>query len=119
MYAIYGNTRDSWLPQNHYLDIEDQGHITAVPTIDIVPTLTSDEKKLCVSIVNKHPDETMGLQLNIVDYETPSSIDMYWLSGKSKDAYNDVENPDDVVIESRTVTIPKSNELVVEVPPIP
>ncbi|NLJ23833.1 MAG: alpha-N-arabinofuranosidase [Firmicutes bacterium] len=108
---------DSWIPHNRFFDVEDQGQLTAVPTIDIVPTLDKNDKSLRVAIVNKHPDKATCLELDINGYQDPASITMHGISGISKDAYNDIETPSAIEIESRKINIPGSGKLVVEMPP--
>ena len=92
---------DCWLDSEEGFDAEPGGKATRVRALDAVATLDAGEGRLCVSLVNLHPDHSITVRIDAGDF-VPSA--WYVVDGPRKDACNTVQRPTEVVIQERKPT---------------
>ncbi len=87
---------DCWMPDNDYFEVNDSvtGMKTVIPALDIVATTLSSDSSLRLSIVNRHPDHVVTLQLPTAGYSTAR---LHCVTAPSKDSYNDIHQPNNVM----------------------
>jgi alpha-N-arabinofuranosidase len=107
---------DSWLPDDTTFDVGIGGQVRRVPALDIVATKGDGLNDLRVSIVNRHPEQLMTLDLKINGLGEYRIGKMYGISGESKDTFNDIALTK-VRIEETAIDVNDDGGLVVEVPP--
>jgi len=92
---------DTYLPDTPMMTcVGKDGTARAVSAVDSVATLRSDGR-LAISLVQKHADQSINVRLDgIIGTGT-----LHTLTGDSISAYNDVDCPDRVHIESKTVDL--------------
>jgi len=86
----------------------------SVPALDAVVTQNDDRKRMAIALVNRHPEQAARWRLSLGTASLPSSASFTVLSGDSPDAYNDVDHPNRVIAETRTVAVSDGS---IEVPP--
>jgi alpha-L-arabinofuranosidase len=73
----------------------------SVPVADGIATVSDDRKRITLGLVNRHPDKSVELRLNLGASLSRSNAKVTELAGDSPDAYNDVTRPDRVQPEVR------------------
>lgn len=83
---------DSWNEDNELLEVYNANARNTEKTeaLDIVATSFSDKQGCAVAVVNKHPDKCKEVEVN--GAEEGKNVIYYYISGNSKDSYNDVEH---------------------------
>jgi alpha-L-arabinofuranosidase len=89
---------DSWLESEHAFEAEPGGTATRVASLDAVATVDGQTGQLRVSVVNRHPDRALSVEVDAGGY---SPVALSTLAGPDKDACNTIARPDAVRIESR------------------
>ena len=89
---------DSWLESDDSFEAAPGGKAVRLAALDAAATLDGATGRLCVSIVNRHPDRVVSLKVDAGAY-TP--VAMHVLTGAHKDACNTVARPHDVRIDER------------------
>ncbi len=67
------------------------GGTVLLPQSDILTTFSEEKKQICISVVNKAPDQTLEVTLNISDTITCDVFRIFTLDGNSPDSYNDID----------------------------
>lgn len=94
---------DLWNPDAQSMTvINKEGQQVSVSALDVVATQRVDGK-IALSLINKQADETLQVSLSFMGEETPKALMLHSIQADSVDAYNDVETPDRVKIQSVTV----------------
>ena len=89
---------DSWLESGERFEAAPGGKAAAVPSLDAVATLDTEAGRLCVSVVNRHPDRAVDVSVVAAGYRP---VTQHVLCGPGKDSSNTVERPREVVLEER------------------
>jgi len=87
---------------------------SAVPALDAVVTCTSDQKRVAIAAINRHPNTPMRIKLNLPNIAAGGIKTITSISGDSPDAFNDIENPSRVVPKTFSLT---TNPGTFELPP--
>lgn len=74
----------------------------SVPAVDAAAAL-DDQKRLTVSLVNRHPDKEIGCMLETAT--AFSHAKLLTLKGPNKDSFNDFDHPDTIKITHRAVPV--------------
>jgi alpha-L-arabinofuranosidase len=95
----------------------------SVPCLDAVATGGGQDGSIALAIVNRHPDQDVICSVRIGGTRVHGELDAVVLSGDGPDAFNDVDRPDRVTPERRTlafrageVAIPPHTVAIVKVP---
>ncbi len=75
----------------------------SIPSVDAIVTCSDDIKTLSVALVNRDPSREV--ECNIGFGNPPGRIEAVVLSGDSPDAYNDINDPERVVPEEKTLKV--------------
>ena len=86
----------------------------SVPVVDAVATVDETGANWAVALVNRHPEKTVACTIKMKDRPLEGEYGAVVLAGDSPDAFNDIENPNRVAPEKRTVVFKKG---VVDLPP--
>jgi alpha-N-arabinofuranosidase len=109
---------DSWISENStFKAANEHGEMVQVPSLDIVATKSSDTNDLRISIVNRHPEKPVTLNLAVNDLLQYSSAKLYGITASSKDSYNDLHQPDEVKRFKKDIMIDNNNDLELEINP--
>jgi alpha-N-arabinofuranosidase len=110
---------DSWMGESGvtFEAADRHGSTVAVPALDVVATKHSDSGAVSISIVNRHPEQAVQLKLSVNELQTYRSAVLYTVNGPSKDAYNDIDRPDDVKLGEETVALRGESELSLDIQP--
>ncbi|HZG83385.1 alpha-L-arabinofuranosidase C-terminal domain-containing protein [Paenibacillus sp.] len=84
-----------------------------VPSLDVVATRKSDTGELAVSIVNRNPEAAVPIELSFAGLGTSGALTaaLHTLNGPTKDAYNDIDRPDDVKVTKETLVVADRNSI--------
>jgi len=95
------------------------GKPATVPSLDVVATRHSATGDLAVSIVNRHPTDAAPISLSLdgVGADGAASAVLYTVNGASKDAYNDIDRPNDVKVTERELSVAGLRSIELEVEP--
>lgn len=74
----------------------------SVPAVDAAAAL-DDQKRLTVSLVNRHPDKEIGCMLETANVFSHAKL--LTLNGPNKDSFNDFDHPDTIKITHRAVPV--------------
>lgn len=105
---------DTWLESEEAFEAVPDGRATQVPALDAVAAVDSASGALSVSIVNRHPDRAVRVELEAGGY-VPAR--WYVLAGEGKDSCNTIDRPQAVQIEERNLARQGGAGCIVEVPP--
>lgn len=109
---------DSWLDDSVTFEAPDRdGSPVTVPALDIVATRHSANGDVSLSIVNRHPVESVRIDLAVGGSNDWDSAVLHTVAAPSKDAYNDVDAPDVIKIEEKTLTAGNNRELTLDIRP--
>lgn len=108
---------DAWIPENCFFDVTCEGKNITVPYIDAVATINKGGKELRVAVVNRHPDQKIILRVNTGIFTGYSSANIYSVTGKTKDSYNDIDMLDEVKINKKKMSVPTASEFDIEIDP--
>lgn len=86
----------------------------SIPVVDSIVTIDEAGTIWSITLVNRHPSRVVDCKVQLKDTLLDGAFDATILAGDSPDAYNDIENPNRVVRESRQLTFQKN---VVKLPP--
>jgi len=107
---------DSWIPNNIYFEVN--GTVkdleVKVPALDIVATTLSTDSSLRLSIINRHPNQAVTLQLATAGY---SSARLHSVTAPSKDSYNDIDRPNEVRVSEVVPTFSTGDNLTLQIDP--
>lgn len=106
LYAKYmqDTVVDYWLDSSDSFEVSHKGKTHAVPDLDVMATRDSTSQKLAVSLVNRHPDKRLTLELTLREAGY-SKAALYRLEGPSKDAYNEITRPDTVKVVAEELNL--------------
>jgi alpha-N-arabinofuranosidase len=118
LYARYmqDTVVDYWLDANDSFAASHKGKTHAVPNLDVMATRDSTSQKLGISLVNRHPDKRLPLELNLRDAGYSKGV-LYRLEGPSKDAYNDIATPDTVKVVAEPLNLDRGARVSIELAP--
>ncbi len=85
-----------------------------IPVVDSIVTIDDAGTIRSIALVNRHPSKVVDCTVQLKDTLLNGTFEATVLAGDSPDAYNDIENPNRVVRESRQLTFQKN---VVKLPP--
>lgn len=81
---------DAWAEQ---IPVKEQraksGDVKNIEMVDTVVTTFSDKDGMAIAAVNKEAEECQNITL---DFEADGSVTMYYISGESTEAYNDIDH---------------------------
>ena len=108
---------DSWLASNDEFEVSAGGKPVRVPALDLLVTKDSQSNDLRISIINRHPDksQTVHLQLDGTTYGDSSTL--HTLAGASKDSFNSVAQPENVTVTEHVLMQSGQNGLTLEIHP--
>ena len=86
----------------------------SIPVVDAIATVNESGKKWAIALVNLHPEKAVACTVKMKDRLLQGSYQAMVLAGDSRDAYNDIENPNRVVPKKTKLTFTKG---VVNLPP--
>jgi len=86
----------------------------SIPVVDAIATVDGSGQRWSIALINRHPDKAAACTVRIGDALPDGTFDATILAGDSPEAYNDVEHPDRVVPEKRTIAFTRG---VVTLPP--
>ncbi len=89
---------DSWIESDDAFEAAPDGKTVRVAALDAAATLDSPTDRLCVSIVNRHPDRGVSVEIDAGPY---APVALHVLAGVNKDACNTLARPHDVHREER------------------
>ena len=75
-----------------------------VPFIDVSATLDEDNKRLVLSLINRHRAEEITTRVNLKDTKPKANAKLHRLWHEDPLAMNTIDNPDTVVPEESTIT---------------
>ncbi|WP_314000658.1 alpha-L-arabinofuranosidase C-terminal domain-containing protein [uncultured Paenibacillus sp.] len=106
---------DSWIAGNPSFPVRHGKASADIPVLDCAATLAGDSGEVRLSLINRHPEKAVKLRLQSRDGREAVKS---WISlaADSKDAYNDIDNPERV----RPVPIDgalRNGRPVIELPP--
>jgi alpha-N-arabinofuranosidase len=108
---------DAWTSENSTFEaVAKNGDKVNVPSLDIVATKSSGNNDLRISIVNRHPEETVPVNLSVEDLSQYSTAKLYGITAPTKDSYNDVEQPNQVRVAEEEIWL-KNKDLVLNIAP--
>ena len=85
-----------------------------VAIIDVLATVDKNGENWSVSIVNRHPTDTISSMLEFGNKPLNGNFKATILTGDSPDAYNDIDNPYQIIPKEITLLF---NKGVVQLPP--
>jgi alpha-L-arabinofuranosidase len=108
---------DSFTLDNRTFEGEREGRRFTIPALDITATTDSKTGAVRISVVNRHPDQSIPLRLTVAGTADPSSATWYSLTAKDKNDYNDIGHCGIVKEERDVITDRSSGSVYIEVPP--
>ena len=104
---------DSWCEEMEKASVRNkEGIQEETEVLDIVAASFSDRKGIALSVINKSASEIKKLILNM---EASGDVNMYYISGDSTEAYNDIGR-NDIVIQKENLGIYKPGMEVILAP---
>jgi alpha-N-arabinofuranosidase len=85
-----------------------------IPMVDAIGTVDEKHSVFSIALVNRHPSQKAECEIQLKGILLDGTFDASVLAGDSPEAYNDIENPQRVVPESKQLTF-KNN--IVKLPP--
>ncbi|WP_226037734.1 alpha-L-arabinofuranosidase C-terminal domain-containing protein [Aquibacillus saliphilus] len=107
---------DSWVSYSDSFTVEKEGNAIDIPSLDIVATKQEKDSQVSISIVNRHPDQAKEVTFRTNQLSSFNQAKLYSVLADSKDAYNDVEHPNEVSIDEKQIPI-KDDGLTINVAP--
>ena len=86
----------------------------SIPVVDAIATVNESGKHWAIALVNRHPEKAVACTVKMKDRPLQGGYQAMVLAGDSRDAYNDIENPNRVVPKKTKLTFTKG---VVNLPP--
>ncbi|RCW71944.1 alpha-L-arabinofuranosidase C-terminal domain-containing protein [Saliterribacillus persicus] len=91
---------DSWADIDSTFDVWLDGKKITIPAIDMIATRSSKNGQLAISLINRDPDNSHSITLKGTEQKHGK---LYSILSDSKDAYNDVKNPDRIKLKEETL----------------
>jgi len=79
----------------------------SVAVVDAIATVDKSGEKWAISLVNRHPSDSVACTIKIKDMLLNGEYDATVLTGESADSYNDIEHPNRVVPKKTKLTFKK------------
>ena len=119
LYTRYLGDRivDSWLDAMPRLEVNHGGAVVSIEAVDAVATLAPSSAAIAVAFVNRDPKRAVALEVEVVGAAPPAGARLRTLAGDDKDAYNDVECPDNVGVKTGESTLGPDGSVTVTLPP--
>nr|WP_239584234.1 alpha-L-arabinofuranosidase C-terminal domain-containing protein [Aquibacillus albus] len=108
---------DTWTSNGDSFQVEAKEGVVEVPSLDIVATSHENSSKISVSVVNRHPDQSKEISMNMKELDRFENVKVYSLQSDSKDDFNDVDNPDKIKINETEFIVPESDPFTINLPP--
>jgi alpha-N-arabinofuranosidase len=112
--SLYANKLESRVAASSLTSPSLQSGERSVPTIDGIATVNPAGSRWTVVLINRDPDKTLSVQLNIQGANLDGVTQAIVLDGDSPEAYNDEAHPNRVVPRTVKLTLKHGN---VELPP--
>ena len=96
---------DTWLPESETFEAVWRGKTVQVPSLDTLAVKDSATGSIRVSIINRHPDNVQNVTLAGLVHENGAKAVLYTVNGDGKNAFNDVDHPDDVKIMQKEISL--------------
>lgn len=94
---------DLWQNDAEAISVTDKWEKThSIDALDVVATRHSDTGAIAIAVVNRSADDTANFTVSL-DASVKEVTNRY-ISGDSTEAYNDIENPDRVTIQTEDLT---------------
>ncbi len=82
---------DSWLPDNLAFAVPAaKDGLREIGSLDIVATKNEHSSGMGISIVNRHPEKSIVLEVSMQGMAAYGSAELHSVLGESKDAFNDI-----------------------------
>ena len=78
-----------------------------VAVVDAIATVDKSGKNRAISLVNRHPAESVDCSVRIGDKLLNGTYKATVLTGDSPAAYNDIEHPDSIIPKETQITFKK------------
>jgi alpha-N-arabinofuranosidase len=108
---------DSWIRRNAVFSVTRPDGDILVPAIDAVATRTTGENALRIAVVNRHPEESVGLTISGADLRRFTKAAVHTLGAPSKDSYNDTDAPAAVAPRQDSYSLKESDRTRLDIAP--
>jgi alpha-N-arabinofuranosidase len=122
VFRLYGDMMgdevvDWWVEDPPMLDLTHEGRSVPVPAVDVSATRHSRGGALAISLVNRDPDREREAVIDTRGVAGRGAPRFSCLTAPDKDAWNDVEGPARVRVESCDASVAADGRLRVALPP--
>ena len=107
---------DWWVENPPVLDLAHEGKPVRIDALDAAATRRSFDGAVAISLINRDPTREIEATIDLHGQVSVSPARYWWVAAAGKDAWNGVEQPESVRVESRKVVAARGGNMRLRLP---